>query len=341
MSLNSVIRRVGAGAFLAALALLAAGCDSRTPEAAAPVTPPALARVGTATLTEEDLVREVERRRAARRPLPEKEALVREMAEHLALAEQARALGLDRDPSIALEIRNLLIRRLLDRELTPRLEAVEVTDPEIEAEYQRTVSRYTQPAKDRLAVLFLEVPLRASDERRAETRRRMEEARRQFQAGVVSEPAPGRPPGFGPMSLEFSDDQASRHRGGDLGWLDSGNFDYRWPRPVLETGYALAKGAVSEVIEAERGFYLVLKTDTRPALSRPLSEVAASIRQSLLAEKRRATETAYRRELAASLGMTLDSAAIAAAALPEASSNIAQRTPTVPPALPGSESHGR
>jgi len=331
---------MGLGAM--ALVFLLAGCDGRPPEAARPDGTPALARVGEAIIRVEDLHREAERRNRGRRGLPEKEALVREMAENLALAQHARALGLDRDPAIAHEIQTLLVRRLLERELAPRLEAVDPTAAEVEAEYQRTLARYTQPAKDRLAILFLEVPANASAERRAEVRARLEEARRRASGTGATAAGDVPAPGFGPMSAEYSDDQASRHRGGDVGWLESGNFAYRWPRPLLEAGFALPKGGVSEVLETDKGLYLVMKTDTRPAEVRPLSEVEGALRQSLRAEQRRRIDAAYRREVSERVGLQVDAAAVAAVTLPVPVSNhMAQREEPTPPDLPDSGRPGR
>lgn len=334
--------RAVTGVGLAWLAALLAACDAGPTAVVTPAGPQILARVGDATLTTDDLHREIERRRTARRAIPAKGDLLREMAENLALAQHAQALGLDREPAVAHEIQSLLVRRLLERDLAARLEAVDPTPAEVEAEYQRTLAHHTRPAKDRLAILFLEAPAQASPARRAEARERLEQARRRFLDPADAAATANVVPGFGSLAVAFSDDHASRHRSGDIGWLESGNFAYRWPKPVLEAGFALPRGGVSDVIETEAGPYLVLKTDSRPAVVKPLTEVESSLRLALQAERRRMLDTTYRRDVAQRMGTTFDEAALAAITLPEPpAKQVAQRAESEPPTLSAHESLGR
>lgn len=335
------LRWMAAG--VAAIASLFTACDRSSSNAgstpAAPAAPAVavVARVGERTVTGPELLREMERRQATRRssPSPTREGVLQEMVDHLALFQHARALGLDQEPAVQQEIESLMVRRVLERELAPRVEAVEVTAEEVEAAYQRDLVRYTQPAKDRLAILFLEAPAKASATRRDEARARLEDARRR----ILAQPAAGgRGPaarGFGTLAIDYSDDQASRYRGGDIGWLEPDNFAYRWPRVVLEAGYALPDGGVSEVLETEAGPYLVMKTDARPSQVTPLAKVEPTIRHAVLIEKRKALEDAYRREIAQRIGSRIDEAALAAVPIPEAPApQIAQRTDSSPPAPP-------
>lgn len=309
---------------LTVLMLMLVGCGSERSSSTAPTStgPVIVARVGDEVITAEDLIGEIERRRASRRAIPAREELVRQMAEGLALAQRARAQGLDREPQVAQEIRNLLVRRLLERELAPALEAAEPSDTEVEAEYERTRSKFHRPAQDRLAILFLEVPRHASAERRRAALETLSETRRRHLLRSQG-PANGEDtnaagiPGFGALAVEASDDHATRHRGGDVGWVQSGNFGYRWPRQVLEIAFALETGGLSQPIETETGVYLVLKTDSRPGQTQPLGEVRASVKQTLRVEQRKALDLAYRRKTTEAVGVTLDTAALSSLTLPE------------------------
>ena len=46
-------------------------------------------------------------------------------------------------------------------------------------------------------------------------------------------------PGFGGVAVNYSEDQDSRYRGGDIGWLQAGTIDGRWDRKVSEAVFAL------------------------------------------------------------------------------------------------------
>ena len=288
---------------------------------------PVLATVGERQITVEDLTREVERRRAARRPVPDKESLLQEMVSLEALRQRAEAAGLLKDPQVQHELTTLLVSRLRERDLAPKQDAVSVSTEEIRTEYEREPARYTRPAKTRLAVLALSADAKMSPAARAELRTRMADARRK----ALASPAQS---GFGTLAVDYSDDQASRYRGGDIGWLDAGSFSSRWPREVLESGFALDHHAVSEVIETPAGFYLVMKTDSRPGSTVPLAEVAEALRKSLSASKRRALEADFREETVRASGAVVDARALAAVEIRLPA--LAAGTPRdmQPPALP-------
>ena len=296
--------------------------------------PKILAQVGDRAITVDDFQNEVVRRRKMRKSIPDNETILQEMVQFEAQLRRARKAGLADDPQVQREIGLLLIGKLRDRELAPRLEAVQVTTEEAKAEYQRNLAKHTQPGKVRLALLHLQAEPKMSDAKRAELRVRLEDARRRT---LENPPRGGRGPaasGFGALAIEYSDDQTSRHRGGDIGWLDAGKLEYRWPRPVLEAAYALEKGQITAVIEAEGGMYLAMKTDERELAVTPFAQVEATIRHSLLLKKRREIEDAFRQEAAQLAGVQIDRKAFAAVELPPAPAVVAQNGETQPPALP-------
>ena len=311
---------------------------------------PTLATVGERKITVADFQREVERRVTARRPLPAKEALLQEMVAYEAFLQRAHRARLADDPQIQHEINNLLIAKIQERELAARVAVLSVSAAEVQAEYEQNLAKYTQPAKARLAILFQETSPTTSEAKRSELRARLDEARRK----LLENPAPGgRGPaasGFGALAIEYSQDQTSRYRGGDIGWLDvpartgmtatSQPIPSRWPREVLEAGFALEKGRVSDLIETDRGLYLVMKTDFRESVARPLAEMAATLEKSLLGKKRHEAEEAFRQETLRLAGAHINQAALASVklSLPEAA--VAQHHKSGPPGLPAGSSTG-
>lgn len=318
-----------------ALLLGAAGCHRQAVESASTDQPAVLAEVGERRITLHDLEAEAARRIAARRPVPEKDVLIQEMVERAALIERARQAGLDQEPAIRQAMENVLIGRLMERELTPRREALQITPEAVRAAYEAELERHTRPAQVRLAILHLELDPKASPARRAETRSRMEEARAQ----ALELPPPQRArgvAGFGPLAIRYSDDAVSRHRGGDIGWLDEGQASTRVPPEVVETGWRLAVGEVSEILETPTGFHLVMTTDRRDRTVIPFESVQAGLRQSLLVRGRKDLDEAFKLETARMVPSRVDTAAVAAVTLPVAEPLVARHRESQPPALPGS-----
>ena len=288
-----------------------AGCGERKGLPSALV----LANVGDSQVTEVDFKSEIERRRKSGRPAEDKMTVLSDLVRHEALLQRARATGIEADPEVRREISNLLIGRLMDKELRQKQEDVTVSPGEIKSWYENHKAAYTRPAQTRLAVLKLELDSKATENRKAEVRKRMNEARNR----VLADPPRGRGPsntGFGSLAVDYSDDQASRYRGGDIGWIETGRFPPRWPRDVLEAGLSLPLGQYSGVIEATGGVYLVTKTDRREAVVTPLADVEAVIRQHLISRKRQDLETACRDEAIRSIPAVIHTNALATLVMP-------------------------
>lgn len=311
---------------IATVSLLAA-CSKQ----AAP-TPEVLAKVGSAEIRVDDLKREAGWRLRNGRPLTDKQGLLDELVLQEALLQRAKKAGIDTDPQVQREIRNLIIGKLFDRQVNVRQDTVSISADEVKAEYEQNLTKYARAAKFRFSVLFLEADAKTTEAKRAELKRRLQEARRL----AATTPAPsGRGPaaqGFGAVAIDYSDDQTSRYRGGDIGWLDAGAAHSRWPRQLLEVGEALDKGQMSEVIETPAGLCVIRKTDAREASVTPFDQVEAILRQSLLVKRRQEIEKAFRREAVQQAPVTINQQALAGVDLALPPTAVAQ---TEPPSMPG------
>jgi peptidyl-prolyl cis-trans isomerase C len=325
---NCLVFSRGHGTALRCLALgsvfmtsLLMGC-SRSDEpvvlAQPDVAPTQLARVGDRILTPDDLVREANRRREAGLPVPEKAALLKQMIEHSALLQQAIASGVDMDAALQRDVDDLMIARWRDRDIEARLAAQTIDDAELEKAYVSRQADYVTPANIRLAILKLGASPRMSEERQAELEGRLTEARQK----IIANPAPGgRGPagmGFGALAIDYSDDAASRYRGGDIGWLEEGNFQYRWPRNVLETGYALEKNVPSSIVKEANAYYLVMKTDARPGSTKTLETVRGALRRQLLIERQNRIRLSIHQEAMRAFPASIDEKQLQQVTLPEA-----------------------
>lgn len=244
-----------------ALAVWLTGCrPDSTPvvQRSEPPDPGLLATVGSRTVHASQLELELARRRE-RGSHPDPAAVLEELIQREALLAHAQQLGLDRDPAVVRAWENLLIAKLKDRALaeTP-LRPESSPTPAAPATPART-ARLATP-QIRLAILRQELPRHASESRRTAALQRLESARVQAQ-----ELAPGLP-GFGRLALEFSDDDATRYHGGDLGWLPEDAARLRHDPRMLGAGFALKEvGEVSPVIQGRDGLYLVRLLGRRAA----------------------------------------------------------------------------
>lgn len=267
---------------LTALVLFSTSCGKKS-------VPDLLAKVGSSEIRVTRFQEQMARRGGARPEALDKGALLEEMIDQEALYVKALQRGLHDDPEVQRAYRNLLIGKLKDRELTPQIEKAEITAEEIRTYYETNRARYIRPAKVRLAVLTLKTSPATSAENVSALRQRMTEARQK-----AMEPAAANERGFGALAIAYSEDQASRYRGGEVGWIEE-DRGHAWLSPaVIAAGFALKQaGAVSEVLADPQGVYLVRLLERRNAEVIPVTEVEATIRQQLLTEKRRQLERAF------------------------------------------------
>lgn len=277
---NRLTVSVACGIALTTLLALQSGCSKRGMDAHV------MARVGDVEITEEEFKHEVDYRRSMATPVPAKEVILGDLINKKALLLKAKAAGLDKDAEIQRTVEDLIVSKLKEKELAERLRSGQVSDAEIEARYQKEIQNYTRPGKARLALLFLSTPRLATEQQRADIKARIE------QAHDLASKLPADSRGFGALAIDYSEDQASRYRGGDIGWYDEGE-KMRWPDDVVKAGFNLKPGEISDVIQTSKGFFVVMKMDSRPSSVTPLKEVADTIKRHLLNEKREGIEQSY------------------------------------------------
>ncbi|HWB07522.1 MAG TPA: peptidyl-prolyl cis-trans isomerase [Verrucomicrobiales bacterium] len=319
---------------LLGFSLLAASLVSCSKPAASASEPVILAKAGDGVITVDDFNREVERRIAKNISIPDKAVLLEEMLERLAAVSRAKKAGLDADAETKRSMENILIAKLRAAELETKLRDVAVSDDELRRAYDADTASHSRPAKVRLALIQIKGDAKMSESKRTELRARMEDALKKAAATPAEGGRGAAAGGFGQVAAEVSDDQVSRYRGGDIGWLDEGNFSYHWPKPVLEAGYALEKGATSGIIESDGSFYAIMKTDRRDGASTSFESAKSAIRRDILAKKRLEIEQAFLKETRALTGAEIRQEALAGVSVP-----VRPPAPSTasnpPPSLPG------
>ncbi len=300
------------------LIVLAAAVVSCRQEKPAPVTelaPDVVAMVAGRPVKRSALEAEL----ARRGPGVTKEAALGDLVRQEATLAQVRASGFDRDPATVAAIERLMVARFEERELAAA-EASAVSEDEVRAAYAADAARYAVPAAVRGGVLFLRSSPRSAPEKRAAVAEQAERLRIQAQAADGA--------AFERLVREHSEDQATRYQAGDTGWLSAGADDQRWDPAIAEALRALQRpGDCAPVVATATGFYVVRLTGTKPAATRPLTEVGPAIRHQLQQAKREQSIAAFHARMRAGLDIRTNTAVLARIVAPDPS------TPR-PPALP-------
>ncbi|MGH7968620.1 MAG: peptidylprolyl isomerase [Limisphaerales bacterium] len=250
----------------------------------------------------------------------EREHWLTEMVRSEAAALKAKAAGYETRPEIKAELERLATLRFKEDELAKRQPA-EPTREEIEAYYRTNQARFSTPERVRAALIFLSVPSNASSERAAETRARAEELRVEALKGSSNEQ------GFGRLAQKYSEDQATRYRGGDLGFMTVAELAERLGPELAKAVSALTgPGSVSLPLQGSGGLYLLKCISRESATCRPLSEVRDGVAYLLRRGKEAEAEREFYADCARGISIRMNADLLEHTPPPAA--------PSPPPTLP-------
>lgn len=302
---------------LSCLILLVA-CGRQKEEPAAESNVPPLARVGDAVVTVEDFNFEVSRRLEQGRPVSNAEDVLQDLILRQAMLQKASESGVLDDPIAKREIENQMLSQWLEQSLQAEKQNIRVTDEELSREYEENMASFSRPAMVRMAVLMRKVNPSDGEETIESLRAELVEAKERYLANPGEVTREGRLPGFGEIAVNATEDAVSRYRGGDMGWIQEGMSHSRIPSQVLQAGFSLEPGSVSDVIVVEDGLYVVLNSGRREAQVVPFEEAKTSLRRPLLRKKQDAVEHSFKSNLLASVAVDVNTAKVSELKIPEA-----------------------
>lgn len=303
-------------------------CSCRDQGASAPVGgathprhPGALAQVGDAPITEEMFRREWARRHrslaVSKEPTEaERAEVLEDLIRQETLWVRAQAEGFDRSPEMQARFKAMVVGAFREAQAKPP--AAEVTEEELRAQYELQKPRLQRPAAVRAAVILVAVPRSASIEKRAAAKAKAESlAERALSADEAQ---------FTDLARLHSDDQTTRFRGGELGWLTRESVGR--DKELLDALLALPRpGGLSKVIETPVGFQVARLLEKRESGPRPFAEVRDQLHHQLQNSRRVGAEEAFHQSLKRGLAIEVDHSRLAALDLQVPASS--------PPSLPG------
>ena len=278
-----------------------AGCRRNV---APPVTPlsehheSGLVRVGTLTITREDLDFLITEKYAGSPEDSVREKAMAELVSRARFAQAALDAGMLHDPIVRSELARLLGARLREQKLAPAIRASREAIPESRLRecYTEAGARFAAPERRQVAVLWLNPgkdPLR-----KEQYVGKLNTARTWF----LNESDLGEQPsrGFGVLSIDHSEHQASRFKHGIVGWVEREGASDPWRQAVANIAFSLgAVGAVSDVVARPEGVFLVRLMEIKPDVVVPFEDVAGQLAEEERFRRRHALEIQFEKDISA------------------------------------------
>ena len=155
---------------------------------------------------------------------------------------------------------------LIDRD---QLQAkVQVSPADVQQFYNQNIQQYQTPEQIRASHILL----KTEGKDKAAVRKVAEDVLRQ-----------ARMPGadFAALATKYSEDEASKASGGDLGAFGRGRMVPEFENPA----FALQPGQISDIVESQFGFHIIKLVEKTPAMTRTLDEVRAQIQEQLASQR--------------------------------------------------------
>jgi len=215
----------------------------------------------------------------------------------------ARIDGYETNPEVITAVKQAMVGTYLRDHLDPKLGQLTATDEEAEAYYRSHQAKFSSAASVNAAMIKIALSPRMTAEKREELLKRAEAARAE---ALALEPGV---PAFGSVAVRYSEDQDSRYRGGDIGWLPAGTTDGRFDKQVNDALAALkAPGQISPVITAPDGYYIVKLIEAKAATVKPFNQVRDGVKYQVIREKKQRIESDLIAQLKGRIPVTVNSA---------------------------------
>jgi parvulin-like peptidyl-prolyl isomerase len=267
--------------------------------------PEFVARVGETGITTEVLQQALLRRGWTDPSAEQKARALEELIRFEVLYAQARRDGYDQRPEIRDAIKRLLVARYQEELESKEPPAPKITDEATQTHYQARQDDHRVPEQAKAALIFLPLPSKATPEKRAEAAQHAAELRRSAETECASIA------NFGALAQAQSAHQASRYRGGELGWLTREQAAQAFGPEVAEAMFALQQpGELSPVVTVAEGFYLLKLVGRQAASVRPLAEVKDALAHQLQRERTAQREAALFARLKSGVPIQINEAAL-------------------------------
>jgi peptidyl-prolyl cis-trans isomerase C len=221
------------------------------------------------------------------------------------LADEAKRLGLDNDPQVQEETRQILVAWMRGKLLSDLPPPSAIPEAEVRAWYDAHIDEYREPERRRIAQIV------TKDE--ATAKKAADEAKT---AG---------PTGWGDLVKKYSEDKPTGTEApelsGDLGYLTAPSDPHPPTSPKITAAIRTAAfamkdvGEVSAPVKDDNGWHVLKMLVRNEAHEQSYADVERSIRVRILQEKRAAKEKAVLDETRAAVKVEIDEGALAAIAL--------------------------
>jgi peptidyl-prolyl cis-trans isomerase C len=199
--------------------------------------------------------------------------LLERQIDNMIYAQEARRLKIDEKPDVKYKLeeftKGILTQALIEETVNKN---VTVTDEEIEEYYKNNISEFQVPEKVKVSHILIAVDSDAGENVKAEKKKQAEQVLYKVKAGE----------NFAELAQQFSDDAATKKRGGVLGFFPRGAKSSE----IEEVAFDLKKDEVSDIVLTDKGYHIIKMLDKKEGTTKSLEDSRKKITNKLTQKKK-------------------------------------------------------
>jgi peptidyl-prolyl cis-trans isomerase C len=199
--------------------------------------------------------------------------LLERQIDNMLFAQEARRLKVDENPDVRYKLeeftKGILTQALIEETVNKN---ITVTDEEIEEYYKNNISEFEVPEKVKVSHILIAIDSDASENVKAEKKKQAEQILYKVKAGE----------NFAELAQQFSEDSATKKRGGVLGFFPRGSKSSE----IEEVAFNLKKGEVSDIVLTDKGYHIIKMLDKKEGTTKSLEDSRQKIKNRLTQQKK-------------------------------------------------------
>jgi peptidyl-prolyl cis-trans isomerase C len=223
----------------------------------------------------------------------QKVIIVKKIMEHKIIADLARKEGLDKHEDVQVQLK-YMVNDLLFREFTIRniMDKVTVTEEDAKKYYENNNEKFIIPEQVRARHILIKIPFGASEEESKQAEEKANNVLEWLKKGEK----------FENLSEQYSEDETSAKKGGDLGYIPKG----RMAKAFEDAAFSMKPGEISQPVRTSLGFHIIKLEDRKEEEKKSFEEVKDSITPQLENEKKQFEVQAFIQKAAEDAGLEMN-----------------------------------
>lgn len=209
-----------------------------------------------------------------------KATVLQRLVQSIVLSKIARDKGFDKRPDIKEYFGIIEDDYLASQYLTKEIvDKIKVTEEDMKLYYKTHENEFKTPEMIKSQHILIKVNKSASEEEKKKAKGKAEDVLKKVKVGED----------FAKLAAEFSDDTASKGKGGDLGFLQRGKM----LREYENAAFSLKPGGISDVVETPYGFHIIKVEEKNDSVLEPYDNIKDKVKEKVFNEFRKARVDEY------------------------------------------------